>query len=311
MWLIDKLTEDWILGALILLLGTAVGIVVTDYHVGAFAWANYHFSRARFGFRVFRNRIGIRVVTLDDYVALLEQLRESLVRYRPRLPDASTLHICVLTMQLPRDWPLWASSTNSATPDKSALEQYFLNFGGFLRQSEVAGASVDVKRIIVIQNAASPAGKQKLAELREDVNSDYFQTYIRMLHATPSQALFYPHNRPWPGWLADAVFYGISTNGAIRWLWGVTTSYNAGEDLILLRYHRMSKRHLSRRFALPWGARSLPDLLSTMTGVSEIQPLDTLRPHPAAPPKPASPLAIPAATSVSGTRSKRATKGKP
>src|SRR5262245_45294039 len=103
-----KLAEDWLLAILTALLLTAVGIVWIYHRVGAFASAYYVTSKLRFSLRVFRHRSGIRLVTLDDYVALLEQLRESLVHYQPRLPVGSTIHVCVFTGQLPRDWPLWA-----------------------------------------------------------------------------------------------------------------------------------------------------------------------------------------------------------
>lgn len=258
-----KLLEHWLIELILALITVVLTAAARRFSLRVWATLSTIAERAEFRSRVWVNRFGLRVVTLDDYVALLESLRERLVRYCA-WHEHHRVKVFVLTMQLPRDWPLWSKTAAATSPDKTALEQYFFNFDGFLRKTKGAKRDAEVTRIIVIENKDSPGGQERFRKLREDVGADLFDRYLHMLHLDESRACYYLHERPWPGWLTDAVFYGLEGDGGTHWLWAVTTSYNAGEDLLLLRFHRMRRRAISKRFALPWGTSSLVELVESL-----------------------------------------------
>jgi hypothetical protein len=265
---LEKLLEHKVLELALMLIALTAAFAARRYSLRAWAQASTAAERIGFRSRVWLNRVGLRVVMLDDYVALLESLRDRLVSYCA-WHERQSLKICVFTMQLPRDWPLW-SDTSAASPDKTALEQYFFNFDAFLKHTKAMNRPADVTRIIIIEKKDSPEGRDRLRKLQEDVAAPLFDRYLHMLHIDESRARYYLHERPWPGWLTDAVFYGLEGEGGTHWLWAVTTSYNAGEDLLLLRFHRMRGRSISRRFALPWGTTSLVQLVDFLAEVDTL-----------------------------------------
>lgn len=265
---LKKLIEHWFLELILGIILLAVTAAARRFSLSVWAALSTVAERGGFRLRVWLNRFGIRVVTLDDYVALLESLRERLVRYCAS-HEALRIKICVLTMQLPRDWPLWSANATAAQPDKTALEQYFFNFDSFLQKTKKAKRDADVRRVIVIDNKDSPAGQERFKKLCEDVDTPLFDRYLHMLHIEESRACYYLHQRPWPGWLTDAVFYGFEGERGTHWLWAVTTSYGAGEDLLLLRFHRMRRRLISKRFALPWGTSSLIEFVDLLPSIEQ------------------------------------------
>jgi hypothetical protein len=300
--LFEKLLEHWFLELVLALIILVVTAVARRFSLRAWVTLSTIAERGEFRFRVWLNRFGLRVVTLDDYVALLESLRERLESYCA-WHEKQHVKICVLTMQLPRDWPLWSKNATATSPDKTALEQYFFNFDGFLRKTKAAKRDAEVTRIIIIDNKESPAGQERFRKLREDVGAQLFDRYLQMLHIDESRACYYLHDRPWPGWLTDAVFYGFEGEGGTHWLWAVTTSYNAGEDLLLLRFHRMRRRPISKRFALPWGTTSLVQFVESLVTI-DTPPLVSLRGEPNGS------RDKPIAAALGGTARKRRGKGK-
>jgi hypothetical protein len=172
-------------------------------------------------------------------------------------------------MQLPRDWPLWEVDLQTALLHPTPLERYFAHFAEFKKDADSQLYSVRLMRVIVIDSEGSPSADSRLKDLADDVNSEYFHTYIDLLHTSEQDAYYYVHPRPWPGWLSDSVFYAIRESGTeLKWLWGVTTSYNAGEDLIILRLHRLSRdrKGLTRALSLPFEMYSLDELANMVEG---------------------------------------------
>lgn len=215
------------------------------------------------------------VVCLDEYVYILEKLRESIVKRCAHIPIQNDTRpeilIYVYTKQLPSDWPLWKASIDENEHPQNALERYIRDFHTFLKQGTRRGYSAKVRRVIVIDNGGSEDSKEKCERIRRDTCDEtlkeHWKTYLSYLHNDDvSGATVYWTERPWPGWISDAVFYGIREPGkTLLWLWGITTSYDTGEDLILLRLHRKLNRKLdggwcSGALVLPTGVKTLEQL---------------------------------------------------
>lgn len=182
-----------------------------------------------------KSRREMLISTLEDYVNVLDQLRNFTVTEHARRDPASQIKVHIYTMQLPSEWPLWSIDHDEIEPGRNALEQYSFDFHKFLTDGN---STAQVRRIVVIDNIMTPAGKKRMLALRRDVNSDYFDSYVNMLHGDATGARYLARRRPWPAQLSDAVFYGLTeANGRRSWLFGVTTSFNFSEDLILLRIH--------------------------------------------------------------------------
>jgi hypothetical protein len=223
--------------------------------------------------------MGFSLATLDDYVDLLDELRARLIQHIDIDPNLR-IKFYVFTTQLPRDWPLWDLSVTEATPGKTKLEDYTLNLRSFIRHQN----SIDLKRIVIIENADSPRGQLRLRWLGDDVNNNAcFREYIDKLHKHENQALFCTYKRPWPSWLSDTVLYGLEdkTTNQSEWLWAVTTSYRPGSDLMSLQFHRMTDSTMSKKYVFPWSYHSfvtLADKTADLEKDKELKKLTTLRP---------------------------------
>jgi hypothetical protein len=249
--------------------------IISRYSLGFWAWWRRHLTEAQYAWRrQFRRRKPL-VVCLDDYVYILEKLRDSIAKRCSRISsqngNSPEILICVYTRQLPSDWPLWGALLNPNENPQTSLERYIRDFHRFLNEASHRGYSVSVNRVIVIDNGLSKSGIEKCLRICQDRHEPSFKrhwdTYIRYLHNNDlSGASVYWTKRPWPGWISDAVFYGVKEpNKPLRWLWGVTTSYDAGEDLVLLRLHSKLNRELDGRWCngglvLPPGVKTLKDL---------------------------------------------------
>lgn len=263
--------------AIIALLVGALGVLLVQWfsHRRLTIWACWHWRLARIGYtmrRIFRRHKPL-VTCIDEYVYILDSLRNRLVKRCEHIRGKPTdplpqIIVCVYTRQLPSDWPLWGKSIDVTTSPQTALEEYVRGFHKFLNEANDLRYDVQVNRVIVIDNGRTNRGIEKCKRLIEDCNSGTpFDTYMKFLHGpkTDSAQVFWTE-RPWPGWLSDAVIYGIKEPGkTLRWLWGVTTSYDAGEDLILLRLHRTLNRTFDGNFhsgalRLPEGVETLRDL---------------------------------------------------
>lgn len=246
-------------------------------------WQQLRWHRAAMWFwkeRLF-NRSGRKIVTLNDYVDILEKLRNGIVKKCNNLRGDTkpTITIYSYTMQLPSDWPLWHVDLDEVEQSPTPLERYFLSFKKFLR-AVGSNYEVSVKRIIIIDSVKSPMGQARLKALEKDVTSEYFQKYVELLHTNEDDAYYHVRQRPWPGWFTDSVFYALTEPGRNhrRWLWGVTTSYNAGEDLIILRLHHLGKKGtgVAKYLALPFPVSSM-DELAEMADTMGAKKLGSLR----------------------------------
>ena len=138
-----------------------------------------------------RKSIHLRIVTIDDYVRLLEKLRSAIIaRYKYR-KETPTILIHVFTQQLPRDWPLWYKSVKPDVYGLTELERYYSDFKEFLETGKKGDSfKVEVKRVIVIDACTSPRGEWRLKRLKEDVNAPYFNDYIEKLQRLRKMMLF-------------------------------------------------------------------------------------------------------------------------
>lgn len=273
-----KLTENATLAGIISLIAAAVGTLLWNhYSLRFWAWWRWHLTREQYFLRrAFKRNVPF-VVCLDEYVYILEKLRNSIAKKCAHVPAQDgklpEILINVYTKQLPSDWPLWGASIDPNENPQTSLERYVRDFQRFLNQGSDCIYSVKVRRIIVIDNGLTDIAKNKCKRIYADTHDNTFQdhwnTYLRYLHNNDSSgAKVYWTERPWPGWISDAVFYGIrEPNKALRWLWGVTTSYQAGEDLILLRLHHKLNRKLDGRW---WsGGLTLPTGVITLKQLAE------------------------------------------
>jgi branched-chain amino acid transport system substrate-binding protein len=259
----------------------AAGGGVLLYRFRFWVWVQVSWCRTILAFRLTarHRKRGLRIVTIDDYVQLLEAFRQRIAGRCHGAKPSPTIVIRIFTMQLPRDWPLW-NLTTASTPDLTALERYFFDFSHFLKHAPDGNYKVDLKRVIVIDNKDGPDGKERISKLTEDVNSTQFSEYLRKLHNSDDEALYLEYARPWPGWLSDAVCYGFQEeNHALKWLYAVTTSYNAREDLVLLRYHRLARGRLDDGLVLPGGRKTLAEFAKWATesdfGAKKLSALST------------------------------------
>jgi len=242
---------------------------------GFWAWWRWHLTEAQYAWRRQFRRHRPLVACLDEYVYILEKLRDSIAKRCAHIPaqdgQRPEILIHIYTRQLPSDWPLWGASINPNENPQTALERYVRDFHSFLNQSNNCGYSVSVRRVIVIDNGRSKSSIEKCRRICADrydpMLRQHWKTYVQYLHNNDlSGALVYWTERPWPGWISDVVFYGIRESGKpLRWLWGVTTSYDAGEDFVLLRLHCKLDRKLDRQWrigalVLPTGMNTLEDL---------------------------------------------------
>lgn len=262
-WLVVEHPEAFLLIVLPL-----VGWLATEMasHFSIRWWSFYRrliiscFSR----YHCWRRSHHLRIVTIDDYVRLLERLRAAIVVHYKYRKEKPAILIHVFTQQLPSDWPLWYSSVKPDLHGLTELERYHFDFKEFLERGKRGDSfTVEVKRVIVIDACTSPRGESRLQRLQKDVQASYFNDYIERLHVTKDDAYYYTTPRPWPGWLSDVVFYGVDVEGKRNWVWAVTTSFTTGEDFILLRLHRLTSligipklKHLP----LPGGIQKLEDL---------------------------------------------------
>lgn len=228
-------------------------------------WARWKWLELLWSFRSEGSHLPI--VTLDEYVKILESLRTTIVERCKDIRDSTPkITVCVYTMQLPSDWPLWEKVDAAHVPNKTPLELYFHNFAEFLSKGAENHYSVQVQRIIVIDYCNTERSQRKLAQLVKDVQSDDYQNYLTKLHGGDSSGVYFcAYPRPWPGWLSDAVFYAVTDhNNVRRWLWGITTSYNPNEDLVILRKHPLYKK------ARPSGNCKLPSHYETLQEFADI-----------------------------------------
>lgn len=209
----------------------------------------------------------MRLVYLEDYVYILEQFRERLVRFcdaQKKKDDRPTIHIFVCTRQLPGDWPL-----DNIEPhlDKTPLEEYAWNFQQFCRGSRERNYDVDIKRAIIMDNAGTEKGKERSNKLRDSLSKDVFRNYIKYLHESDKDCLVLNHARPWPSWLSDTVFYGITAKTIEKtWLWAITSTYDPAEDLVVVQQHRKLKRKLPKScLPLPGSTPNLYELVSRLS----------------------------------------------
>lgn len=274
---------------MVLLLGWFISRLAFRFWFSAWQWWRWQGATFWFRRRMRANKSGRKIVTLKDYVDLLEKLRELIVKRCDNLQnnEKSEITIYSYTMQLLRDWPMSEVSLEQVQQSPTPLEQYFINFDVFKKGSETQKYDVKLKRVIVIDACEGPNGKAKLAQLIEDVsNNRYYEKYIEILHTGEADAYYYEHQRPWPGWLTDSVFYAIKEPGrSRRWLWGVTTSYNVGEDLIILRLHRLGKRKrdLDENLSLPFRVSTLDELAEMADRYMRLRPLSSLKRAASAP----------------------------
>jgi hypothetical protein len=220
--------------------------------------------------KLLRRRQGQWVVTLELYVHILERFRERTIRHCVhRNKDLSTVVVHAFTRQLPSDWPLWGAVMSEQNPGLTPLEEYYIGFKKFMKDAGANHHKVQVKRVIVIDGSQqSPAGKAKADRLKYDVNRrDLFNNYIAYLHPDADSAGYYIYERPWPNWMSDVVFYGTQPpDDRLRWEYAIMTSYDAGEDQILLRFLRLGVRTVPpRHLPLPAGCKSLEDLANLAT----------------------------------------------
>ncbi|HJW94056.1 MAG TPA: ABC transporter substrate-binding protein [Thermoanaerobaculia bacterium] len=208
----------------------------------------------RFALRAAFSRRSAKIVTIDDYVHLLTRMRQRASRLRAIKGNGTSLVMQIYTRQIPRDWPLWERESDENESPKTPLEEYFFAFEDFIRREPIV-----LRRTIVIDASDSPRGRERLAMLKNDVESQYFKRYLERLHSSPADAYYYCHRDTWPNWLSDAVFFGLQVEGGIRWLWGVTTSYSSGDELILMRLHRLGVKKHSKDLPLPWRLDNLDD----------------------------------------------------
>lgn len=264
--LLSNQTVSMGLGALGLFILQRVG----RHFLTIWSWWQWELALTEFAWRHrFRNHKPV-VACIDEYVTVLESLRNRLVKRCPRIrrqqdTDKPELFVYVYTRQLPSDWPLWDKSIDQHEPAQTALEQYVRDFKDFLTQANHLGYTVQLRRIIVIDNGKTDKGIERCKQLvRDRLKNAPFDAYVNFLHGgNVASAKVHWTERPWPGWLSDAVFYGIKEPGqTLRWLWGVTTSYDAGEDLILLRLHGNLKARLDSHYRN--GSLRLPDGVTTL-----------------------------------------------
>lgn len=258
------------------------GHIAARYHLPFWSWMRWHITCWKFQQHRKRN-FKPTIVTMADYVFLLEQLRDAIIgHYKHNEKIKPKIIVHVFTMQLPSDWPLWDTARKAEDGGKTPLEDYYFNFHSFVKDGKIGSRySVDLKRAIVIDSLSSPRGKTRFDQLKKDVNSSYFQNYIDMLHTSNADARFHTTERPWPGWMTDAVFYGVEVGNVKEWLWAVTTSFNTGEDLILLRHHRLTKSWKHEQLPLPADLKTLIDLAEEAGGRTWIVPeLSTLKATP-------------------------------
>lgn len=268
---LKEFLSDFFANIVTLIITGIITIIVSSYLLRRFKyslWKRWRWNQIESFFRRRRRKANKHfLATLDDYVALLERQRSILINYCIKAKPSNTkptITIYVFTKQLPRNWPLWGSTDLDTQFNVTPLERYYQHFHQFLIESPNQPYNVELKRIIIIDSCESPDGIKKLEDLREDKTQQYFNRYIYMLHHNISEAFVYRYRRPWPNWLSDAVFYGFTkSDGRREWLWGLTTSYDAGEDLIILRLHSLFGKEPSLR--LPFNdVDSLEDLLLKM-----------------------------------------------
>jgi branched-chain amino acid transport system substrate-binding protein len=273
--------SDFLAEIAIAIIGLLLAAFVSSYFLKRSRyglWKRWHWGQIESFFRGRRRRANKHfLATLDDYVALLEKQRSILIRYCKAHPGnpKPVITIYVFTKQLPRDWPLWGSTDLDTQFNVTPLERYYQHFHQFLTESQNQPYSVELKRIIIIDSCESPGGLKRQEDLKEDISQPYFNRYISMLHHDISEAFVYRYRRPWPNWLSDAVFYGLNKSDGLEWLWGLTTSYDAGEDLIILRLHSLFGKSPSLR--LPFNdVNSLEDLLWKMVREQQLGELINL-----------------------------------
>lgn len=208
-------------------------------------------------------RLNQKCVTLDLYVEILEHFRESLIRRYARNGPTPTLYVHAITRQLPRHWPLWGIDLTDVA-GRTPLEEYFSGFHQFIttETSRKHNYKVSVQRTIVIDNCNGTTGEERLRQLKEDASLSSINTYIERLHCTPNDAFYCLYPRPWPNWLSDVVFYGVQLdNSDLTWIYAIATSYDAGEDLILLRLYKLKRRtQVPKHLILPNQIKVLEDL---------------------------------------------------
>lgn len=249
------------------------------YNLRAWSCVRWNLIDALFKIRCTWKPCRARIVTIGDYVFLLEKLRSAIIEhYEHNKKTTPKIVIHVFTMQLPGEWPLWDSEIKADDQGKTDLENYYFNFRMFLNAGHHNGYNVEVKRVIVIDSCLSPSGIKRFEQLKSEVSSNFFDSYIKTLHNSEADAFFYKTKRPWPRWLTDAVFYGIEVDNKRRWLWAVTTSFNTDEDLILLRHHRLTMRGVPKHLPLPSGLNNLSELADKAGEISwDMKPLSELR----------------------------------
>jgi lysine 2,3-aminomutase len=219
------------------------------------------------------------IAQLYDYVALLTDFRNKLEEYCDR-NEGTTPVVFVFTRQLPSDWPLWGNTPSANLVDEMPLEKYARKFQEFLERSRLKyGQSQDslggavaeqksgvlIRRVIVLDNVNSPAGRERQAQLVRDAGSgEPFDGYVNRLHTSKNDIWVWEYDRPWPGWLTDVAFYGVvkNPNRLPQWFWAVTSSYQVQEDLIVLQlHHSRGIRKCSHEWQpLPGNCESLNDL---------------------------------------------------
>ena len=238
--------------------------------------ANYWFWKRYWWYRMdlwLRRKTGkvsqYRLTTLDIYVILLEWQRKIITNkcHRIDTPDTKRkpkITVYIFTKQLPRNWHLWGDEDADLRYDITPLEKYFKHFKQFLTDCSSKELEVKLKRVIIIDSCESPNGKERKTQLTEDVKSDYFEKYLDNLHNKSDEAFVYYHKRPFPSWLSDAVFYAITTHYVSQeWLWGISTSFDTGEDLITLEMFKLFGKKKERR--LPFSdIETLEELASKM-----------------------------------------------
>lgn len=216
----------------------------------------------------------LRICCLNDYIEMIAILRDEIEERCSCLNSASAAKkatdkfvpvVFVFTRQLPSDWPLWGSEDSPNHKADTPLEIYVRGFFDFVKRNP----RVQLRRVIVIDNAGSPLADRKLKRLQNDIAHKGFRRYLEKLHKNDeSNVWIWRYDRPWPAWLTDTVFLGVLRDGAelhdTEWYWAVSSSYDAQEDLIVLQLHAQLKRQLEQWRPLPAAKETLSELASLL-----------------------------------------------
>ncbi len=292
----NSFVDKFLIPLVVIVLGVGIPAIITAilvryipaFRVHNWAWRTWilHF-RCGFFFRQRKSRRNARIICLEEYVGELTSTLNKLTSFARAVgTNECVIVVKVFTMQLPSDWPLWfINATQRETLETTPLGRYILKFKDFVAGTgDYVGIRSNVTRCIVIDNYGSPtkAGEGRLSQLRKDVREDWYQSYSELLHgADDEQAFHLMYDKPWPGWLTDSVFFGIkmvdnhSSDNPTKWLYGFTTSYNPGEDVLIYRYHYLP-RPGATPIDFPGGVRSIAEMPTNRALEERMEPLSAL-----------------------------------